>query len=289
MFGSSGCIGSNVVSFFSSPRLKNQWEVVPVPRADCDLSLPGSASTIAEFWDAESVVIPLSFVTRWKTALRENERDSSLEENRRISENLARALQLSPPAHCVYVSTSGVYGLDTSKQFVSEEGERTATDNYGIAKIEAEDSLMNAAIRFPLSILRLAIAYGCGNELTSYQPRGFAETAMRGDPIQLWGDGTELRDFIHVADLLRVVKQVIESRFEGVVNVGSGHPSSYASIVRLIQASLPGVSVEHRERTRPKVDLTYDQARLSHLMGKDYSFVKPEDFVSSFLKAPPGK
>ncbi|MHC4248410.1 MAG: NAD-dependent epimerase/dehydratase family protein [Planctomycetota bacterium] len=65
----------------------------------------------------------------------------------------------------------------------------------------------------------------------------FVEWALAGKPIQVYGDGGQLRTFIHVLDAVRAVKGLMdEPAAEGeVVNIGSEETVSILDLARLVK------------------------------------------------------
>jgi len=45
--------------------------------------------------------------------------------------------------------------------------------------------------------------------------------AEDGGEIEMWGDGTQTRSFIYVDELIEGIRRLMESDFEGPVNIGS--------------------------------------------------------------------
>jgi UDP-glucose 4-epimerase len=87
-------------------------------------------------------------------------------------------------------------------------------------------------------VLRLFNVYGPG-QTGPYAGvvSKFVERAKRGLPPVIHGDGTQTRDFIHVADVARLVEVVLDRGAAGVYNVGTGRAVSIrelaATVIRL--------------------------------------------------------
>jgi len=63
----------------------------------------------------------------------------------------------------------------------------------------------------------------------------FLKQIMQGQPIKIWGDGSVIRDYIYIADVVSVCMKVIESGAQGVFNVGSGVGYSLLDIIQVIE------------------------------------------------------
>jgi len=88
------------------------------------------------------------------------------------------------------------------------------------------------------AVLRLFNVYGPGQTGTyAGVVSKFIERDKRGLPPVIYGDGTQTRDFIHVADVARFVEAVLDRGAAGVFNVGTGRAVSIrelaAAVMRL--------------------------------------------------------
>ncbi|HED65235.1 MAG TPA: NAD-dependent epimerase/dehydratase family protein [Planctomycetes bacterium] len=105
----------------------------------------------------------------------------------------------------------------------------------------------------------------------------FVRQALSGEPITVFGDGTQTRSFLHVADWVRAVSSLLEvpaARGE-VVNVGSPREVAIERVGRLVRerlaSSSPIVHMPYREvygiRTPDLVRRVPDTAKLEALTG----------------------
>lgn len=143
-------------------------------------------------------------------------------------------------ARVVYASSSAVYGANVSRFECCED------DDLGIppshyAKSNLMKEMMAESFRsIGLSTLGLRIfnAYGDGDELKPAD-RQAPPTWMRaakdgGEPMVIYGDGTQAKDFIHVSDVVECIMRLIEAKAEGIVNVGTGVGTSFNALADMI-------------------------------------------------------
>ncbi len=125
----------------------------------------------------------------------------------------------------VYLSSAAVYGHPKHLP-VDEEHPTNPISPYGASKLAGEYVLkticMNNSVKHV--ILRLFNVYGPGQDPESPYSgviSRFIHKALRGEPLVIYGDGMQTRDFIYISD---VVDAVILSMHKGsgVYNVGSG-------------------------------------------------------------------
>ncbi|WP_226988720.1 SDR family oxidoreductase [Methanopyrus kandleri] len=146
----------------------------------------------------------------------------------------------------VYASSGGaVYG-EPEYLPVDEEHPTRPISNYGVSKLAGEYYVRVYAERdgFEYVILRYANVYGPRQD-----PRGeagvipiFLLRAARGEPLTIFGDGEQTRDFVFVEDVARVTAEAVE-RGDGVYNIGTGRETSVNDIVNAVKA-VTGVDVE---------------------------------------------
>jgi UDP-glucose 4-epimerase len=85
------------------------------------------------------------------------------------------------------------------------------------------------------AVLRLFNVYGPG-QTGPYAGviSKFVERAKRGLSPVIYGDGTQTRDFIHVADVARFVEVVLDRGAAGVFNVGTGRAVSIRELAAIV-------------------------------------------------------
>jgi UDP-glucose 4-epimerase len=143
----------------------------------------------------------------------------------------------------VFVSSGGtVYGIPKSVP-VAEDHPTDPICSYGIHKLALEKYLQLAHRLHGLeySILRPANLYGPGQRLDTAQGAVavFLDRALRGQPIEIWGDGSVVRDYVYVDDAVDAILKA--ARFAGaprIFNIGSGRGTSLNQLVAEIQTLL---------------------------------------------------
>jgi UDP-glucose 4-epimerase len=153
----------------------------------------------------------------------------------------------------IYLSSGGtVYGNASVNSPTDEVAAKDPISSYGLTKFIAEEYLNFFLKRssVPTFILRPSNVYGPYQNLNT--PQGLIGHVFRSlimnEPITIFGDGSIIRDYLHVADLIEAVllclKTTPNSPFPLVLNIGSGRGTSindilsYASKITGIQASI---------------------------------------------------
>ncbi|WP_367133504.1 NAD-dependent epimerase/dehydratase family protein [Saccharothrix sp. HUAS TT1] len=140
----------------------------------------------------------------------------------------------SPPPRFVLASTAAVYGA-AGVPVIDEDCPRAPANPYAASKAAAEDVLSWAAAAGRVSgvALRLFnVAGGGDRDDTRVITRACGAAAGRLPSMEVFGDGSAVRDFVHVRDVARAFVAAVERAEEGyaAVNVGAT-PASVADVL----------------------------------------------------------
>ena len=174
-------------------------------------------------------------------------------ENLEIDAAMFQWARLNRPGRVVYFSSSCAYPVRLARQkaFLHEDDitwppqpGMMPDELYGWTKLTGEllaITARNAGV--PVSVVRPFSVYGPGmNE--GFAVRGFAEQIRhRADPIEIWGDADQVRDFIHVTDLCNAVAAMAEQGIDGPVNLGTGRGTSLRDLA-VMMANAAGYAPE---------------------------------------------
>ncbi|QTL03036.1 NAD-dependent epimerase/dehydratase family protein [Aquabacter sp. L1I39] len=150
-----------------------------------------------------------------------------------VESNLLSSIRFLQQAHkagvkrVVFVSSGGtVYGPPRELPIP----ETHATDpqcSYGIVKLAIEKylELFRELHGLDYRILRLSNPFGEGQRLQASQGAVavFLGKALRGERIEIWGDGTVVRDYVHISDVVAALTRAATAPTKSrVFNIGSG-------------------------------------------------------------------
>ena len=148
--------------------------------------------------------------------------------------------KFNPRAKVVFAGTRQVYGKPDSLP-VTEDHLVRPTDVNGINKAAGENYhiLYNNVFNVRACSLRLTNIYG-PRQLIKHNRQGFIgwfiRLAIEGREIQIFGDGSQVRDFVHVEDAVDAFLRAGAS--DGVnghvFNVGGNEPISLGDLVKLL-------------------------------------------------------
>ena len=141
----------------------------------------------------------------------------------------------------VYFSSGGtVYGNRTDLKPFVENDVMAPISYYGWSKQMMENSIQyvhrTAGIKY--LILRPSNPYGHGQNVHARQ--GLIAVALgkilAGEPIEVWGNGSNIRDYIYIDDLAEAVVQLLEKDvYNTTVNIGSGEGASINDIIHILR------------------------------------------------------
>lgn len=138
-----------------------------------------------------------------------------------------------PPVFLL-ASTAGVYGAP-GVDVVPEDAPRAPTSPYAASKAAAEDAVAWGARAG--AVLRLFnVAGGGDRDDTRIVTRACGVASGRLPSLEVFGDGSAVRDFVHVRDVARAFALVLERCREGhaVYNVGAT-PASVADVLDAVE------------------------------------------------------
>ena len=142
----------------------------------------------------------------------------------------------------VYLSSGGtVYGTPQVLP-IPESHPLHPICSYGIVKAAAENYLHMFHELHGLDYLVLRASNPYGERQGHYGVQGvigtFLNQIRRGEELEVWGDGTLVRDYIHVDDLARLCVKAGESARLGIYNAGSGRGYSIREVLACIEQAV---------------------------------------------------
>jgi nucleoside-diphosphate-sugar epimerase len=150
----------------------------------------------------------------------------------------------------VQASTSSVYGADATGD---ESSPTRPVSPYGVTKLAAEHLLLahHEVHGFPVTILRYFSVYG-PRQRPDMAYRIFCERLVRGEPITVYGDGSQVRANTYVDDCVAATLAAIDrGRAGAVYNIGGGRPVALRDAIATLAAVLGVEPVVRHEPARP--------------------------------------
>ena len=147
------------------------------------------------------------------------------------------------PEHIVYLSSSAVYPVELQRnakmkylqeRSVSLDRPGLPDELYGWTKLTGEQ-LTDAALASGIQIHVVRPFSGYGSDQSIDYPFGsfLDRTMQRRDPFRIWGDGTQIRDWIHVDDVINAILTIVESNVLDPVNICTGRATSFNELAQM--------------------------------------------------------
>jgi UDP-glucose 4-epimerase len=157
----------------------------------------------------------------------------------------------------LFASSAAVYGA-ASQLPISENAPLHPRSPYGVTKVAGELYCLTLAptINFEVGIFRFFNIYGPRQPIKGEAGvvGRFLHRAQTGQPLIIYGDGTQTRDFIFIEDVVDVLLRAVEhSQLSAApINVGTGQGTTIRTLAETIQQVWPNCSSEIRlEPPRP--------------------------------------
>lgn len=152
-------------------------------------------------------------------------------------------------SHVIFSSSSSVYGRNM--QLPKEEkmwlGPMTP---YAASKLAAEGYVESygTSYEIPVTLLRFFNVFGPrqrpDHEYAAVIPK-WIWLAMQGKPVDLYGDGTQSRDFTYVKTVVDIAISAMENKVttQGAVNLAYGNRIFLSEVVNLLRDEFPNLEV----------------------------------------------
>jgi UDP-glucose 4-epimerase len=180
-------------------------------------------------------------------------------------------LELPKLARIVYLSTLDVYA---AAPLIAEDSPVQPASLYGWSKLYCEQMVAQYAAQRGLvaQVLRIGHVYGPGEEQYAKVLPNAIRNILAGQPVELWGEGRELRSLIYIGDVLRAIMAAAElPQSLGVTNIVGGQPLAIRDLLqRVIALSGKPVPLVQRSWNGTPRDYVFDTSKMNaHLLPRE--------------------
>ena len=165
--------------------------------------------------------------------------------------NVLEACRKTGVGRIIFSSSAAVYG-DVSVLPVTEDITAVPTSFYGLSKLTAEKymALYKQIHELNYAVLRFANVYG---ERQGDRGEGgvvsiFARKLAKGQPVAIFGDGGQTRDFIYVGDVAAAILQAIlapVANLNRIFNISTKTQTSVLALLELLEQAA-GITVDKK-------------------------------------------
>ena len=169
--------------------------------------------------------------------------DETLSVNVDGTSSIIAAAESSGVKRILFASSAAVYG-DADQVPISEEAPLTPQSPYAVSKIIGEELLRRSEIES--CSFRFFNVYGPNQSAEGGYAAvipAFKKAIAEGKECTIFGDGTQIRDFIHVDDLVRIIGLAIAAeKLPLELNIASGEATSLLDLIEILGESNPDLA-----------------------------------------------
>lgn len=264
LFGGGGFIGSaiadrllldgHVLRIFERPRVEPYRRFDPHEHVEWVTGDLLSVHDVVEAVDGADVVFHLVSTTLPKSS--NDDPIYDVQTNLVASLQMLNAMAARKVPKIVFISSGGtVYGKPVYLP-IDESHPTEPLVSYGITKLAIEKYLLMYERLYGIKavILRVANPYGERQRVETAQGAVgvFIDRALKGLPIEVWGDGSVTRDYLHISDVAEAFALAIEYKGDkSVFNISSGIGTSLNELIDTIERVLGRDIVRQFSPSRP--------------------------------------
>ncbi len=248
IFGGGGFIGSTIADRLlkegHSLRIFERPRVQPYRKFTDDESVEWTIGDLSSAHDVSDAIQNVDAVLHLvSTTLPKNSNDDPIydvQSNVVPSLHILNAMVTHKVHKIVFISSGGtVYGNPIYLP-IDEKHPTNPVVSYGITKLAIEKYLQMYESLHGIKAITLRVANPYGERQRIETAQGavgvFLHHALKGIPIDIWGDGNVTRDFIHVSDVAAAfVKALNYTGKQHLFNVGSGFGTNLNALIGVLE------------------------------------------------------
>jgi len=202
--------------------------------------------------------------------------------------NILEACRNFPVEHLVFASSSSVYGNTDEIPFTENQNTDTPVSFYAATKKSNEVMAHAYADLYQMKItgLRFFTVYGPWGR-PDMAPVLFAKAGIEKQPIKVFNNGQQSRDFTYVDDIIQGIVLVAEVKDKynfKILNIGNGSPVSLMDFIHLLEKELD-TNFEYNFMPPQKGDVTITFSNTTEIEKIGYKATTPLELgIPKFVK-----
>ncbi len=272
VLGANGFIASNLKDLV----LKKKKKINFISSKELDLTKKNSFKILSKKIQPNCKVIFIAAKAPVKNI-------EMLIENIKILNNVSKALQKKKISQLIYISSDAVYS--DSKFKIRENFNREPDNLHGMMHVLRENYLKNLFSK-KLCILRPTLIYGKDDPHNGYGPNKFIRLIKNNEDVYLFGKGEELRDHIHIYDVVKIIYYSIVKNITGEYTLATGSVISFYDIANIIKKTYKSKSkIKFKKRVGKMPHGGYRSFDIKKLRNKfkKFNFIKINDKNKNYL------
>lgn len=174
------------------------------------------------------------------TNVQQSVRDPALTTNVNVvgTLNVLHVAKTLKARRVLFASSAAVYGAPRTFP-ISEDATVSPISPYGASKLASEHYLASFEANHGVEAVSLRLFNVYGPRQTASQYAGvisiFAKRSLQEKPLQIYGDGSQTRDFVFVSDVVDATVNALEKNFKSrVFNIASGREITILELAKNI-------------------------------------------------------
>ena len=220
IFGKNGFISKKLINLLKKNKIKHK----SFGKKEIDLTKKTSINLIKKNIENNAIIVFISSIVPVKKI-------STFNKNLRMLENFLSGIKKKKIKYLIYISSDAVY-FDSRKP-LSEYSLCRPSSLHGNMQLVREN-ILRENFKNKIAILRPTLIYGHGDPHNGYGPNRFMRSSLKNRKIEILGNGEEIRDHIHVNDLVNIIFQCIKKEYKGILNLVTGFKISFLTIAKAI-------------------------------------------------------
>lgn len=203
--------------------------------------------------------------------------------------NVLEGMRANGVKKIVYSSSAAIFGELQSSE-IDENHPQNADSPYGVSKLAAEKMILSYAGIYDITAvcLRYFNIYGVNQRYDLYGNviPIFAHRLFAGEPLIVYGDGTQTRDFVNVYDVARAnVMAGLDYNKTDVFNLGSGESITINRLAEMMQM-ISHINVGVKYLPERKADVKHCKANTNKVADRmQYRTIVPlEKGLSEYIE-----
>jgi len=156
-----------------------------------------------------------------------NNPDNTFQTNVQGTQNVLDSCTSNNISKIIITSSAAIY--QNSDNPVNETSAAKPLSPYGQSKLDMEKIIISSKVEY--TILRLFNVYGNGQ--TSGVITNFKKNISENIPLNIFGDGKSIRDFIHIDDVITAILLSMKHT-SGIYNIATGSGTSINDLAKLL-------------------------------------------------------
>ncbi len=189
--------------------------------------------------------------------------DVYVENNIKATQYILEILKNRPQIPLIFSSSSSVYG-DTDKYPMREDNILRPISPYGLTKESCEKLIELYNLNFGVKFLNLRYFTVFGpSQRPDMAFHKFFHAILKSEPINIYGDGKQIRDFTYVDDVTDFIILLLKKgEWNDTLNIGGGNHISVNEVLEIIFA-VSGKRTELKRTGEEKGDMKKTIADIS--------------------------